>query len=156
MGSHSWWLQQLFYMQWLLKSASLYVVLCSSVLKRKTKIWTYHPHLKFNQEAILPFSWCIMCVGRDSLRHVNSFLEVLRGPLGTKAPFPFWEVEHCTCTGSCTWTWSTWKTQNITGLPNRRSHPLATCQVFVCWGDCSRADRHFPMTGKGDDRTDWL
>lgn len=90
MGSHSWWLQQLFYMQWLLKSASLYVVLCSE----EKKIWTYHPHLKFNQEAILPFSWCIMCVGRDSLRQVNSFLEVLRGPLGTKAPFPFWEVEH--------------------------------------------------------------
>lgn len=161
MGSHSWWLQQLFYMQWLFKSVAWYSSLCSSLLRSEDKhkeIWTYPP-LKVQSGSHPAFLMMYNVCWQGLFEECELIFRSIKRSVGNYSPFSVlggWTFPIAHVLAAVHEHGVHGETQNITGLPNRRSHPLATCQVFVCWGDCSRADRNFPMTGKGDGRTDWL
>lgn len=133
------------------------------ILVRSQKQKAYSP-FKGQEANCQPSWWCMMCVGGDSLRNVNSLRgteSIMQGGRwGNVSTLPFWELEHFPLHIYWQLHMEKLKKHDGSGRPHRRPHPLAAGQVFVCvgrWGGgvCSRGSSHFPMTGKGDDSTDW-
>lgn len=104
-------------------------------------------------------------VGRGLFEECELILEVLGTSCRevSREMYPLFlfrmsNISHCTCTRSCMQA----KGIMDTDVPTLWPLVKRVCVFFlnfvcmcVCWGDCSRGDGHFPMTGKGDDSTDW-